>query len=48
LGIAVIDAGHRNSVYIAYPNAKVEIEVFDPSAVQARRVVVSGAIVPVV
>jgi hypothetical protein len=47
-GIAVIDPAHPDSVYLAYPGGNVEVEVFDPSAGHARRLVASGAIVPVV
>jgi hypothetical protein len=47
-GIAVIDPAHPDSVYLAYPRENVEVEVFDPSAGHARRLVSSGAIVPVV
>jgi hypothetical protein len=47
-GIAVIDPAHPDSVYLAYPRGDVEVEVFDPSAGHARRLVSSGAIVPVV
>jgi hypothetical protein len=46
-GIAVIDPAHPNSVYLAYPRADVEVEVFDPSAGRAHRLVDNGAIVPV-
>jgi hypothetical protein len=46
-GIAAIDPAHPNSVYIAYPRADLEVEVFDPSARRARQLVDSGAIVPV-
>jgi hypothetical protein len=46
-GIAVIDPAHPDSVYLAYPGGNVEVEVFDPSAGHARRLVASGAIVPV-
>ena len=46
-GIAVIDPAHLNSVYLAYPRADVEVEVFDPSAGRAHQLVDSGAIVPV-
>jgi hypothetical protein len=47
-GIAVIDPAHPDSVYLAYPRADVEVEVFDPSAGRAHQLVASGAIVPVV
>jgi hypothetical protein len=46
-GIAVIDPAHLNSVYLAYPRADVEVEVFDPSAGRAHHLVGSGAVVPV-
>jgi hypothetical protein len=46
-GIAVTDPAHPTSIYIAYPHGKVEVEVFDPSAGAARRLVRTGAIVPV-
>ena len=41
------DPAHPNSVYLAYPRADVEVEVFDPSAGRAHQLVSSGAIVPV-
>jgi hypothetical protein len=47
-GLAVTDPAHPNSVYVAYPRADVEVEVFDPSAGHAHQLVSSGAIVPVV
>jgi hypothetical protein len=47
-GIAVIDPAHPGSVYLAYPRADVEVEVFDPAAGRAHRLVAGGAIVPVV
>jgi hypothetical protein len=46
-GIAVIDPAHPDSVYVAYPRADVEVEVFDPTAGRARQLVDGGAIVPV-
>jgi hypothetical protein len=46
-GIAVTDPAHPTSVYIAYPNGKVEVEVFDPSPARASRLVRTGVIVPV-
>ena len=46
-GIAVTDPAHPDSVYLAYPRADVEVEVFDPSAGRAHRLVTGGAIVPV-
>jgi hypothetical protein len=47
-GIAVTDPAHPTSIYIAYPHGKVEVEVFDPSAARARRLVSTGVIAPVV
>jgi hypothetical protein len=44
-GIAVQDATHPTSVYLAYPGSDYQIEVFDPSPTAARRTAVSGAIV---
>ena len=46
-GIAVTDPAHPTSVYIAYPNGKVEVEVFDPSPARAGHLVRTGVIVPV-
>ena len=46
-GIAVTDPAHPTSVYIAYPQGKVEVEVFDPSPAGARQLVMTGFIVPV-
>jgi hypothetical protein len=46
-GIAVTDPAHPTSVYIAYPDGKVEVEVFDPSPARARQLVRTGVIVPV-
>jgi hypothetical protein len=46
-GIAVTDPAHPTSVYIAYPDGKVEVEVFDPSPARARELVRTGVIVPV-
>jgi hypothetical protein len=46
-GLAVIEPAHPTSIYLAYPHGRVEVEVFDPSAAQARRLIESGAITPV-
>ena len=35
------------SVYLAYPGSRVQVEVFDPSAREARRLVASGQVQPV-
>jgi hypothetical protein len=41
------DRGNPQSVYLAYPDAPVEVEVFDPSFQRALRLVESGQIVAV-
>ena len=41
------DRDHPQSVYLAYPGAPVEVEVFDPSFKRALRLVDSGQIVAV-
>jgi hypothetical protein len=46
-GIAVTDPAHPTSVYIAYPHAKVEVEVFNPSSTRASQFVRADLIVPV-
>jgi hypothetical protein len=45
--VAAADPDHPLSMYIAYPGSSYEVEVYDPSAGQARRLVTSGAIVAV-
>jgi len=46
-GIAVTDPAHPKSVYLAYPHADVEVEVFAPAAGRAHQLVDSGAVIPV-
>jgi hypothetical protein len=46
-GIAVYDAGTPTSVYLAFSGSPEQIEVYSPSAEQARRLVESGRIAPV-
>lgn len=46
-GIYVTSRKRPNSVYVAYRGTDVQIEVFSPSARQARRLVASGKIRPV-
>lgn len=46
-GMAVYDRGRPTSVYFAYPSSKVQVEVYDPSARQARSLVLSGRVVPI-
>jgi len=41
-GLYVVSRGRPNSVYVAYPGSDVQIEVFSPSASQARQFVTSG------
>jgi len=41
------DRGNPQSVYLAYPGAPIEVEVFDPSFKRALRMVESGQIVAV-
>jgi hypothetical protein len=46
-GLAVVDLQYPKSVHLAFPKSDVQVEVFDPSPAQARRVVSSGKIVAV-
>ncbi len=46
-GVAFIDRKHAASVYVAYPEADVQIEVYDPTSGRARQLVTSGRIVRV-
>lgn len=46
-GLAVIDPAQRENIHIAYPGAKVQIEVFNPSAAAAKRVITSGRLTTV-
>jgi hypothetical protein len=46
-GMAFVDKNHPTSVYLAYPGSAFQIEVYDPSAAVARRLVASGKIIPV-
>jgi hypothetical protein len=46
-GLAFADKKHPTSVYVAYPNVDLQIEVFDPAAGRARQLVTSGQIAPV-
>lgn len=45
-GLAVISEETPTSVYVAYPGAKYQVEVFDPSGDNARRIALSGSIKP--
>lgn len=46
-GIAVMNLGRPQSVYLAWPGSGYEVEVFDPSPKRALDLVLSGAIAPV-
>lgn len=41
-GVAYADAKHPGSVYVAYPGADVQVEVYDPDGARARALVTSG------
>jgi hypothetical protein len=45
--IAVYSRGHSKNVYVAYPGSNFQIEVFDPKADAAKRLVTSQSIAPV-
>lgn len=46
-GLAVFSQARPTSVYLGYPDAKYQVEVFHPSPDEARRLALSGQIVPV-
>lgn len=46
-GLAVVSPRFPKSVYFAYPGTNVEVEVFDPSLAQARKLVTTGQIIGV-
>ena len=46
-GLAVYSTSSPSNVYVAYPGSDVQIEVFDPSAKRALRLVTSGRVTPV-
>jgi len=46
-GIAVYSRDRPNSVYLAFPREDVQIEVYDPSADNARRLARSGRVRPI-
>jgi hypothetical protein len=43
-GVAVVDEAYPKSVHLAYPGSDYEVEVFSPSPVLTRQVVVSGEV----
>lgn len=46
-GLLVFNTRTPTSVYFAYPDAKYQVEVFDPSPQQARSQVLTGKITPI-
>jgi hypothetical protein len=46
-GLAVFSQSKPTSVYLGYPDGKYQVEVFHPSPDEARRLALSGAVVPV-
>ena len=46
-GLAVYSTTQPNNVYLAYPGSNLQIEVFDPSPQQARRLITSGQVAAV-
>ena len=46
-GVAVQDKDHPTSVYFAYRGSDYQVEVFDPSPAEARRLVVSAQVSPI-
>lgn len=46
-GLAVFSEARPTSVYFGYPDARYQVEVYNPSADEARRLALSGQVVPV-
>jgi hypothetical protein len=46
-GLAVYNRGRPTSVYFAYPGSDLQVEVYDPNARIARRLVLAGRVVPI-
>jgi hypothetical protein len=46
-GFAVYSEAEPNNVYLAYPGSNLQIEVYDPSPQQARRLITSGQVAAV-
>lgn len=46
-GLVVLNTRTPTSVYIGYPRAKYEVEVYDPSATVARTLALSGKVAPI-
>jgi len=45
-GTAYVDPSRRTSVYVAFPRSDFQVEVYDPDAARAKRLVTSGQITP--
>jgi hypothetical protein len=43
-GLAVVSKGYPQSIHLAYPRSKLQIEVYDPSATRVRAIVSSGQV----
>ena len=43
-GLAVFDKSYPKSIHLAYPGSEYQVEVFDPSAAQVRKLVSSGQV----
>jgi hypothetical protein len=46
-GLAVFNQNKPTSVYFGYPDARYQVEVYHPSPDQARRLALSGQVIPV-
>ena len=46
-GLMVVFSSKPKSVYLGYPSAEYQVEVFAPSSTAARRLVLSGTITPI-
>jgi hypothetical protein len=46
-GLAVFSGSRPTSVYFGYPDARYQVEVYHPSPTEARRLALSGQVVPV-
>jgi hypothetical protein len=46
-GIGVVDGSCPKSIHLAYPGVDYQVEVYDPSPANARKVVAADTIVPV-
>jgi hypothetical protein len=46
-GIAVWSKQRPQSVYVAYPGSNLQVEVYAPSSVEARRLATSGTVKPI-